>query len=107
MFEETNCDAVMIGRGALGNPWFFKQAISLYNDNKKIDNPSIKEKISYCRKHFIQMLDWYGEKVGVNMMRKHFGWYFKGFKDASALRKKLVLVKNYSEMKDILSNIRH
>jgi tRNA-dihydrouridine synthase B len=40
-------------------------------------------------------------------MRKHFGWYFKGFKHASELRKKLVLVKNYSEMKDILSNIRH
>ena len=49
----------------------------------------------------------HGEVVGTNNMRKHFSWYFKGFADASALRKKLVLVKNYSEMKDILSNIRH
>ena len=105
MFEETNCDAVMIGRGALGNPWFFKQAISLYNDNKKIDNPSIKEKISYCRKHFIQMLDWYGEKVGVNMMRKHFGWYVRGFEGASLIRKSLVSAQNKNTMMSILDSL--
>ncbi len=105
MFEETSCDAVMVGRGALGNPWFFKQAISLYNDNKKIDKPSIKEKISYCRKHFIQMLDWYGEKVGVNMMRKHFGWYVRGFEGASLIRKSLVSAENKNTMMSILDSL--
>ena len=61
----------------------------------------------FVSKHLDLLVETHGEVVGTNNMRKHFGWYFKGFKHASGLRKKLVLVKNYSEMKDILSNIRH
>ena len=51
--------------------------------------------------------NFYNEKVCVNHTKKLFSWYFKGFKGASFFRKKFVLAKNYSEMKDILSNIRH
>ena len=58
-------------------------------------------------RHLDLLVQNHGEIVGSNNMRKHFAWYFKGFKGASSLSKKLVLVKNYSEMKDILSNIRH
>ena len=105
MFDETDCDAVMVGRGALGNPWFFKQAISIFQGNNKIETPSIKERIIYCQKHFKDMLDWYGEKVGVNMMRKHFGWYIRGFNGASSIRKSLVSANDKNAMISILKSV--
>jgi len=106
MFKTTNCDGIMIGRAALGNPWFFTE-IKKYMNNEDPKDISMKERFEVCQKHLDLLVQTHGEVIGTNNMRKHFGWYFKGFKDASALRKKLVLVKNYSEMKDILSNIRH
>ena len=106
MFRTTNCDGIMIGRAALGNPWFFTE-IKKYMNNEDPKDISMKERFEVCQKHLDLLVQTHGEVIGTNNMRKHFGWYFKGFKDASALRKKLVLVKNYSEMKDILSNIRH
>ena len=106
MFRTTNCDGIMIGRAALGNPWFFTE-IKKYMNNEDPKDISMEERFEVCQKHLDLLVQTHGEVIGTNNMRKHFGWYFKGFKDASALRKKLVLVKNYSEMKDILSNIRH
>ena len=96
----------MIGRAALGNPWFFTQ-IKKYMKNEDFNDISLNERLDVCDKHLDLLVETHGEVVGTNNMRKHFGWYFKGFPDASALRKKLVLVKNYSQMKDILTNIRH
>ncbi|MDB3887648.1 tRNA dihydrouridine synthase DusB, partial [Candidatus Marinimicrobia bacterium] len=106
MFSLTKCDGIMIGRAALGNPWFFTQ-IKKYMKNEDFNEISLNERLDVCNKHLDLLVQTHGEVVGTNNMRKHFGWYFKGFKHASGLRKKLVLVKNYSEMKDILSNIRH
>ena len=51
------------------------------------------------------MLDWYGEKVGVNMMRKHFGWYVRGFEGASLIRKSLVTAQNKNTMMSILDSL--
>ena len=77
MFEQTKCDAVMVGRSALGNPWFFKEAIALYKGKSVPQPPTIKERISGCRQHFDNMIDWHGERTATNMMRKHFGWYIR------------------------------
>ena len=106
MFQTTNCDGIMIGRAALGNPWFFTE-VKKYMNNEDPTDISMEERLDVCEKHLDLLVQNHGQTVGSNNMRKHFAWYFKGFKGASSLRKKLVLVKNYSEMKDILSNIRH
>jgi tRNA-dihydrouridine synthase B len=106
MFSHTNCDGIMIGRAALGNPWFFAE-VRKYMLNENFEDISIEERLEICKKHLELLVQIHGEIVGANNMKKHFAWYFKGFKGASSFRKKFVLAKNYSEMKDILSNIRH
>lgn len=106
MFNQTNCDGIMIGRAALGNPWFFTQ-IRKYINNEDFNEISINERLEVCQKHLELLVQIHGEIVGSNNMKKHFSWYFKGFKGASTIRKKFVLAKNYSEMKDFLYNIRH
>ena len=106
MFTQTNCDGIMIGRAALGNPWFFTQ-IKKYINNEDFNEISLAERLQICQKHLELLVEIHGEVVGSNNMKKHFAWYFKGFKGASFLRKKFVLAKNYSEMKDFLYNIRH
>ena len=106
MFTQTNCDGIMIGRAALGNPWFFTQ-IKKYINNEDFNEISLEERLQICQKHLELLVQIHGEVVGSNNMKKHFAWYFKGFKGASFLRKKFLLAKNYSEMKDFLYNIRH
>ena len=105
MFEETGCDGVMVGRSTLGNPWFFKQAVALYKGKPIPNLPSIVDKIFYCKRHFNHMIDWHGERIGVNLMRKHFGWYIRGFDGANPMRKALVSASNKEDMISILDLI--
>ena len=97
MREETNCDAVMIGRGALGNPWIFKQ-ISNYNNNQKIMNVNLNDVLDTCINHYNLLKENKEERVCVNLTKKHFSWYLKGFKNASYWRKKILFSKNINEI---------
>jgi tRNA-dihydrouridine synthase B len=106
MFEETGCDAVMVGRGALGNPWFFKQALSAIGQARLPDLPSIAERIEMCRRHFALLLEDRGERWGMNLMRKHFGWYIRGFPGAAAVRQNLVTAEGVRDMKRELDQLR-
>ena len=106
MFSHTKCDGIMIGRAALGNPWFFTQVKKFLKD-EDFNEISLEERLEVCKKHFELLVQTHGKEIGSNNMKKHFGWYFKNFKGASSFRKKVVMAKNYSEMKDILYNIRH
>jgi len=106
MFSHTKCDGIMIGRAALGNPWFFTQ-IKKFLKDEDFNEISLEERLEVCKKHFELLVQTHGKEIGSNNMKKHFGWYFKNFKGASSFRKKVVMAKNYSEMKDILYNIRH
>ena len=95
MFGHTKCDGIMIGRAALGNPWFFTQ-IKKYLLNEDFEEITIDERLEICKKHLELLVQTHGEVVGSNNMKKHFAWYFKGLKSASMYRKKFVLAKNYS-----------
>jgi len=104
MFDETNCDAVMIGRAALGNPWIFSQTKDLLNGNT-ITEPSVEEKVTLCKRHFELILQSRGTKKGLYLMRKHFGWYIKGFPGAADYRIRLVTAKNIEIANTILDEI--
>ena len=82
IISHTKCDGIMIGRAALGNPWVFSQI-----HNKKNSTQSKKVIIGMCVKHLALLKDYYNEKVTLNLSKKHFSWYLKGFDGASALRK--------------------
>ena len=106
MFDQTNCDAIMIGRAALGNPWFFKEAKALLNNEKLPEPCTVRERIEMCLEHFRLILSDRGEVWGMNLMRKHFGWYIKGFPKASQFREKLVRANSISEMRLELNKLK-
>tara|TARA_B100001245_G_scaffold206229_1_gene168153 strand:+ start:691 stop:1665 length:975 start_codon:yes stop_codon:yes gene_type:complete len=90
MFEETGCDAVMIGRAALGNPWIFGEIKSIFENTALPPAPLVEDRISTCKRHLNLLVENRGERVGLNLMRKHFGWYIKNFPGAGEFRKELV-----------------
>ncbi len=104
MFNETDCDAVMIGRAALGNPWFFNHIRALLND-EKVTEPSVEDRVKLCKRHFELILNSRGRHRGLYFMRKHFGWYIKGFPGAAGYRTHLVEAKNIELAENILNEI--
>ncbi len=96
---KTGCDGVMVGRGALGNPWIFK-SIKEGKDYK----PSWGETVETALWHLDMSVKEFGDKKGIFDMRKHYGWYFRGFDGAKELRKKLVLIDNEKEVKKVLKS---
>ncbi|MGA0351233.1 MAG: tRNA dihydrouridine synthase DusB [Acholeplasmataceae bacterium] len=103
MLEYTGCDAVMIGRAALGNPWVFREINAYLSGNPEIARPSINEIIQLMLNHLHELVDLKGEKVGVLEMRSHGPWYLKGIDNASHLRKALVRTKTVQEFEDAIN----
>ena len=90
MFDETGVDGVMIGRGAIGNPWVFRDAKAYMTTRTVPPRPSWEERISVVAEHLTLKCEWLGERRGVNEMRRMYGGYFKGFRNASRLRARLM-----------------
>ena len=105
MFEDTGCDAVMVGRGALGNPWFFRDALALLKGEPLPEKCTVSERVEMCQRHFDLLLENRGERWGMNLMRKHFGWYIRGFPGAAKFRQALVTAQGLDEMKLELASL--
>ena len=105
MFEDTGCDAVMVGRGALGNPWFFRDALALLKGEPLPEKCTVSERVEMCQRHFDLLLENRGERWGMNLMRKHFGWYIIGFPGAAKFRQALVTAQGLDEMKLELASL--
>ena len=97
MLEETHCDAVMIGRGILGNPWLIKNTIN-YLDGKEIEEVTINDRVDMCLKHLELLEDLKDEKRASLEIRNHIGWYFKGIKGANELKKKVYQTTNIRDI---------
>ena len=96
--KKTNCDMVMIGRGALGNPWIFREINAWLNDLRPMFPPSPAEKVTVILRHIQAMCDYKGEEIAMREARKHVGWYMKGFKNAAELRREAGYLKTYEEL---------
>jgi len=103
--ERYGVDGVMIGRGAIGYPWIFKEIKEFLNHNKIIPEPSIQERVNTVRDHLNLSIKWKGEKLGVLEMRRHYTNYFKGFVGIKNYRKLLVCEDYHSGLKKILTEI--
>jgi len=104
MKEETGCDGVMIGRGALGNPWIFR-SIKDQECGKPTFIPKLSEKIHMCRQHFQLLKEDKNDRLCVNLAKKHFSYYLKGFDGASIWRRAFMQVTNPREINQLLVNM--
>lgn len=98
MIEQTGCDMVMVGRGALGNPWIFREISMLLGHDRPSLPVSSAERISVLLRHVSKMCEYKGEAVAMREARKHAAWYFKGVRGAAALRRKAVELETFEDL---------
>ncbi|MBT8398915.1 MAG: tRNA-dihydrouridine synthase, partial [Rhodothermia bacterium] len=104
MFDETGVDAVMVGRGAIGNPWIFRDARVYMETGELPPPPSWDERVSVVAEHLKLKCEWLGEHKGVLEMRRMYGGYFKGFRNASVLRQRIMEEGTEAGVLEVLMN---
>ena len=105
MLEETGCDMVMVGRGALGRPWVF-QEINAYLDHESIiPEPSVIQKMHIMLKHIEKICEYKGERIGIREARKHAAWYTKGLHGAANYRARIGLIESIEELAQIAAEL--
>jgi nifR3 family TIM-barrel protein len=104
MLEETGCDGVMIGRGALGNPWMLYRTVEYLSKGVLLPEPDAVEKIRIAILHMDRLVALKGEHVAVKEMRKHLAWYLKGLTGAARIKDVIMEETKRDEMVRILEN---
>ena len=102
MREETGCDGVMIGRGAQGNPWIFRELLEYEKTGKLPERPSPEVIRETMLRHARLQMEYKGDFIGIREMRKHVAWYTKGMKGSSKLRDEINRTESYEELEALL-----
>ena len=103
MLDETKCDAVMIGRATLGNPWFIKECVEYVENGNIIEKPTYIDKINMIIKHYELLKKYKNEKTALLEIRQQSLWYLKGLKHNSIIKNKIITVKSENELYNILN----
>ena len=106
MLDETKCDAIMIGRATLGNPWFIKECVEYIENNKIIAPPTNIEKIDMINHHYELLKKYTSEKQALLEIRMHALWYIKGLPNIKEYKNKITSCKTEQEFKNLLNEIR-
>ena len=101
MFEKTNVDGIMIGRGSFGNPWIFRNIKHYLETGEKLPAPSNDEKLEVMKKHINLAVAEKGE-IAVKELRKHIAWYTKNLKNSSEFRNKMNTIETKEELLEML-----
>ena len=99
--RDSGVDGLLIGRGALGNPWLFRQ-IKAALAGETVFEPTIQERVDTALRHYDMLLSWKPERVAVNEMRKHVGWYIHGLRGAAQMRNRINAITDPAEAKETL-----
>lgn len=105
MLQETECDGIMIGRAAMGNPWLFREIIHYLNTGEELPPPTAAERIHTAIRHMELMVESKGERVAVCEMRKHAAWYTKGIRGAARIREAINKFNNQREIEGVLKSL--
>lgn len=105
MKKQTNCDGFMIGRGAQGNPWIFRQIIHSLETGEELPKPSMEEVTEMLLRHARAQIAFKGEVVGIREMRKHAAWYTSGYKNSAKLRGRINEVENYEDLEALFRSV--
>ena len=103
MLEETGCDAIMIARGALGNPYLFKEIKYYLEENKELEPWTIEERIATCKEYASRLVEYYGNELAAcKEMRTHASWFLKGQRNANKYKVKVCQVTSLNELYTLL-----
>jgi tRNA-dihydrouridine synthase len=80
----------MIGRASIGNPWIFREIKHFVNTGQLLDPPTLEERVNAAKQHLRHSIEWKGERIGVNEMKRHYTNYFRGFPNIKPFRSTLV-----------------
>lgn len=106
MLDYTDCDGIMIGRGAQGNPWVFERIIHFLETGEKIPLPTEKERADMMEKHLNLLVEYKGDYRGIQEARKHMAWYIKGLRGGARLREKINKAFTKEEMLMVIDAFR-
>ncbi len=98
MFDQTQCDGVMVARGAYGNPWIFRNILHYLETGEILPEPNLEQKLSIWLRQIQTAVEWKGERKAVFEMRKHFSWYVKGWPNVRPLREKINRLETIEEI---------
>ena len=98
-------DGIMIGRGAIGNPWIFNEIKHYFTTGKTLPSPDMEERVRVTKNHLDFSIRWKGDKLGIFEMRRHYSNYFKGTPDFKPYRSRLVEAPDYAEVCAILDEV--
>ena len=104
MFSYTGCDAIMIGRGVLGNPWLIKKLVTYFDTGEVIEDPTYSERIEMCFHHMNYLLKIKPEKVAILEMRSHIAWYLKGVPGSMEVKRDIFKANTRDDIEKILNN---
>lgn len=104
MLDETGCDAIMIGRGVLGNPWLIKECVDYLNDGIEPKEVLAEEKINMIKRHLKLLINTKPEKVAMLEIRSHAAWYLKGLPNTKELKENIFKTKEPKELMNLLDN---
>lgn len=105
MQQQTDCDGFMIGRGAQGNPWIFRQILYALETGKELPKPSMEEVTDMLLRHAKAQIAFKGEVVGIREMRKHAAWYTGGYRHSAKLRGKINEVETYEDLEALFRSV--
>lgn len=103
MLDETGCDAVMVGRGALGNPWIFQRTARFLETGELLPEPSIQERLEIAQEHLRLAIGLHGEGRGIREMRGQLAWYVRGISGVAHMRHMLTQASTIQEMECALT----
>lgn len=105
MIEDTGCDYLMVGRGALGRPWVFSQISAYLKDERVLPEPPVSERMRVMVKHIKLICEYKGERIGIKEARKHAAWYIKGIKGAAKYRQQVGTLESIEQLEELAYKI--
>lgn len=105
MIEKTDCDAIMIGRGALGNPWIFSQINAYFDECRVLPKPTLTQKMVTMLKHIEKIIEYKGEYTAMREARHHAAYYTKGMRGGAALRKEISTFEHFEQLQELAFHI--
>ncbi|MDD6355413.1 MAG: tRNA dihydrouridine synthase DusB [Oscillospiraceae bacterium] len=105
MMEKTNCDAIMIGRGALGNPWLFSRINAYFDECRVLPTPTITQKMVTMLGHVQKIIEYKGEYIGMREARHHAGYYTKGLRGGATLRREICQMEHFEQLQELAYKI--